>query len=72
MNLSLKATDPGFTKAFYTNMYGNLMMNIDIHGKGGVITSPDRNTPGGTYWFHQARDAALVMRTYMEINENKY
>ena len=48
------------------------MMNINIHGKGGVIASPDTNTPGGNYWYHWARDAALVMRTFMEIHENKY
>ena len=42
--------------------------NINIQGKGGVVAAPDRSTPGGSYYYHWMRDAALTMRTYMEIN----
>ena len=68
MNKTLQSSNPGF----YNKMYDNWIMNINIHGKGGVIASPDRNTPGGNYWFHWARDAALVMRTFMEVHDYKY
>jgi glucoamylase len=45
--------------------------NINIQGKGGIVASPDPNTPGGSYYYHWMRDAALTMRTYMEINGQK-
>ncbi len=44
------------------------MGNIDIQGKGGVVAAPDHSTPGGSYYYHWMRDAALTMRTFMEIN----
>jgi hypothetical protein len=49
-------------------MYQLFDVNINIEGKGGVVAAPDRNTPGGSYYYHWMRDAALTMRTYMEIN----
>lgn len=60
---------PGFDTDFYNKMYSYYMQNIDIDGKGGVVASPDRNTPGGSYYYHWMRDAALTMRTYLEIND---
>ena len=33
------------------------------------MASPDRNTPGGSYYYHWMRDGALTMRTFMEIND---
>lgn len=47
------------------------MENINIGNKGGVVASPDTNTPGGSYFYHWMRDAALTMRTFMEINDFK-
>ena len=49
-------------------MYALFDANIDIQGKGGIVAAPDPSTPGGSYYFHWMRDAALTMRTYMEIN----
>ena len=45
--------------------------NINIQGKGGVVAAPDHSTPGGSYYYHWMRDAALTMRTYMELNDFK-
>lgn len=45
------------------------MANINIDGKGGVVASPDPNTPGGSYIYHWMRDAALTMRAFMKIND---
>lgn len=48
------------------------MDNINIDGRGGVVASPDPDTPGGSYYYHWMRDAALTMRTFMELNDNNY
>ena len=50
-------------------MYSLFVANIDIQGKGGVVAAPDTSTPGGSYYYHWMRDAALTMRTFMEIND---
>lgn len=62
---------PGFDATFYDKMYKLFDVNINIQGKGGVVAAPDRSTPGGSYYYHWMRDAALTMRTYMEINDFK-
>lgn len=37
---------------------------------GGVMASPDTDVGvGGSYKYHWARDGALTMRTFMEIND---
>lgn len=59
----------GFDSSMYSSMYQLFEANIDIQGKGGVVASPDRSTPGGSYYYHWMRDGALTMRTYMEIND---
>jgi len=41
--------------------------NIDIQNSGAVVASPDRNTPGGSYYFHWARDGALSMNALQQI-----
>lgn len=60
---------PGFDTTFYDKMYKLFDVNINIQGKGGVVAAPDRSTPGGSYYYHWMRDAALTMRTYLEIND---
>jgi glucoamylase len=64
-------SNPGFDQSFYDKMYALFDANINIQGKGGVVAAPDPNTPGGSYYYHWMRDAALTMRTYMEINDMK-
>lgn len=39
--------------------------NINVLGSGAVVASPDLNTPGGSYYYHWARDAALTMYTVL-------
>ena len=58
----------GFDQSFYDKMYALFDANIDIKGKGGIVAAPDPSTPGGSYYYHWMRDAALTMRTYMELN----
>ena len=42
-------------------MRGYFTANIDIQNSGAVVASPDHNTPGGSYYYHWARDGALTM-----------
>lgn len=49
-------------------MYALFDANIDIQGLGGVVAAPDYETVIGSYYYHWMRDAALTMRTYLEIN----
>jgi len=65
------APSAGF-QGWWDGMYKNYMDNINIDNKGGVVASPDPNTPGGSYEYHWMRDAALTMRAFMEIHDFKY
>lgn len=49
-------------------MRGFFLKNINIDGKGGVVASPDHNTPGGSYYYHWERDGALSMRALLQIS----
>jgi glucoamylase len=66
--LNFEGTTPGFD-GWYEGMYKNYFDNINIDDKGGVVASPDPNTPGGSYEYHWMRDAALTMRAFMEIHD---
>jgi hypothetical protein len=54
---------PGFDESFYNQIYQLFLGNLNILGKGGVLSSPDPN-----YYYHFMKDAAFVMKTYMEVN----
>ena len=41
---------------------GYFLKNVNIEGDGGVVAAPDTKTPGGSYYYHWMRDAALTMR----------
>lgn len=53
-------------------MYEKFMDNINVVDNGAVCAAPDTNTPGGSYYFHWMRDAALSMRAFMELNDFEY
>lgn len=53
-------------------MLTNYMANINIEGQGGVVAAPDHNTPGGSYYYHWMRDAALTMNVYMDLHNSDY
>lgn len=45
------------------------MKNINVNGSGAVAASPDTDVGvAGSYFYHWARDGALSMRSFMEIN----
>lgn len=43
------------------------LLNINIDGSGAVVAAPDYNTPGGSYYYHWARDGALTMGALLRI-----
>eukprot|EP00054_Salpingoeca_dolichothecata_P003368 m.26619 g.26619 ORF g.26619 m.26619 type:complete len:532 (+) comp13794_c0_seq1:72-1667(+) len=59
-----------FSSAEVKTMRGFFEANIDIQGSGGVVASPDHNTPGGSYYYHWARDGALTMYTLFSTADN--
>ena len=71
-SLIFTATSPGFTDADVANMKTYFYANLNIQGLGGVVASPDTNTPGGSYYYAWERDAALSMKSYMFINDFTY
>ena len=67
-----EADGPGFTKEFYDIMYENYRANLDVEGCGAVVAAPDKETPGGSYYYHWMRDAGLSIKAWMDINDNDY
>lgn len=67
-NFNFKSSTAGFENT-YEGIYEAFLKNINIDGKGGVVASPDPNTPGGSYIYHWMRDAGLTMRAFMKIND---
>lgn len=54
-----------FSQSEVETMRGFFKANINIDGSGAVVASPDTSTPGGSYYFHWERDAALSMQTLL-------
>jgi len=71
-NFNWVADSTGFTDDFYTKMYNNFVYNLNVEGSGAVVAARDPNTPGGSYFFNWMRDAALSIKTYIEINDHDY
>jgi len=46
--------------------------NIDINKTGAVAAAPDLNTPGGSYFYHWARDGALTINTLYSFTNNTF
>ncbi len=70
-NIVFKASDPKFTNANFETMKSYFLQNLNVQGQGGVVASPDTQTPvgGGTYFFDWQRDGAISMRAFMKIND---
>lgn len=66
------ANSPGFTDSFLQKLKENFENNLNVENSGAVAASRDNRTPGGSYFFNWMRDAALSMKTYIEINDSDY
>jgi glucoamylase len=56
----------------YSQMLTNFRANIDIDGKGGIVAAPDKNTPGGSYYYHWARDGGLTMAALQDLHKSNF
>ena len=67
---TVEAADPPppFNTTELATLTRYFLANIDISNSGAVVASPDHNTPGGNYYYHWARDAALSMHTLQVIS----
>jgi len=61
------ATEAPFSAADESTLLQYFLANVDIDGKGGVVASPDHNTPGGSYYYAWERDGALSMRALLDV-----
>lgn len=52
--------------------FNYFLKNIDIDRTGAITASPDLNTPGGSYFYHWARDGALTMNTLQSFTNNTF
>jgi glucoamylase len=57
-----KPTQP-FNQTEIDIFFQYFLNNIDINKTGAVAAAPDLNTPGGSYFYHWARDGALTINT---------
>jgi len=67
-----EADGPGFTREFYDTMFENYRANLNVEDCGAVVAAPDKNTPGGSYYYHWMRDAGLSIKSWMDLNDNDY
>jgi glucoamylase len=65
-----------FTQNEINTFFNYYMKNIDIDSTGAIAAAPDTNTPGGSYYYHWARDGGLTMTTLQfytnQTFSNKY
>ncbi len=54
---------PPFTEKEINTFFQYFIANINIGNTGAVAAAPDLNTPGGSYFYHWARDGGLTMDT---------
>lgn len=55
-------TNP-FTEDEISTFFAYFLDNVNIDSTGAVAAAPDLHTPGGSYFYHWARDGALTMNT---------
>jgi glucoamylase len=60
-----------FTQSEINTFFNYFLNNIDINSTGSIAAAPDLNTPGGSYYYHWARDGALTTNTlYFYTNKS--
>lgn len=59
----LKSSSQPFQQNEIDTFFQYFLNNIDINLIGAVAAAPDLNTPGGSYFYHWARDGALTINT---------
>lgn len=68
--LSYNSSSAPFSDEEVATMMKFFRANINIDGSGAVVAAPDYNTPGGSYYYHWARDGALSMSALLRVADN--
>jgi len=58
-----------FTQADFDAIYANFVSQLKVQDEGAVIASPDDEPD---YYFHWMRDAALSIKTFLDLNDDDY
>jgi glucoamylase len=61
-----------FSSSEVSTIRSYFLNNININGQGGIVAAPDYDTPGGSYYYHWMRDAALSMRCLQDTNTGSF
>jgi len=61
-----------FTQTEINIFFNYFLTNIDINSTGSVAAAPDLHTPGGSYFYHWARDGALTMNTLQSFTNKSF
>ena len=68
---NLKSFSP-FMEEEIDKFFSYFLANIDVNSTGAVAAAPDLNTPGGSYFYHWARDGGLTMDTLQFFTEPSF
>jgi glucoamylase len=61
-----------FTQNEIDKFFNYFLDNIDVNLTGAVAAAPDLHTPGGSYFYHWARDGALTMNTLQSFTNKSF
>ena len=66
-----KPTEP-FTESEINIFFNYFLNNININSTGAIAAAPDLHTPGGSYFYHWARDGALSINTLFRYTNKTF
>jgi glucoamylase len=61
-----------FTQTEINTFFSYFLNNIDINSTGSIAAAPDLHTPGGSYYYHWARDGALTINTLYSFTNKSF
>ena len=61
-----------FTQSEINTFFSYFLNNIDINSTGAIAAAPDLHTPGGSYYYHWARDGALTINTLYSFTNKSF
>jgi glucoamylase len=61
-----------FTQSEINTFFSYFLNNIDINSTGSIAAAPDLHTPGGSYYYHWARDGALTINTLYSFTNKSF
>jgi len=61
-----------FSQSEINIFFNYFLNNIEINSTGAVAAAPDLHTPGGSYFYHWARDGALTINTLVSYTNKSF